>query len=316
MNWGDYAFQDNTTTGSLVPLANPYPSYLNWETVNKQELSNRAIYRFQPSDSSISVFMDGLGDAGPLTEPTDAFWIYQNSGESFRFTNSDRIHASEYATVATPDNELTIKLQSNKTSHQTILSFDDESAKNFESDRDALSPGFIQTNGIQVYTLAGTEKLMVNQLPDTVIMDLAVEAKTAGTYTLSIAHKTGFDFVVLEDLIWHKKIDLLKENYSFDYFTTDGAYPFKLYFEPWVLEPLNESDVEMYFYPESIVVNSRKQIKRAEITLFDLAGRVVEQFSPQNFFRFEQPVNLPTGHYILQLRSGDLVLNRKILVRR
>ncbi len=95
----------------------------------------------------------------------------------------------------------------------------------------------------------------------------------------------------------------------------NAHYPFKLYFTPWVLEPIEEADIQMYYYPEYLVVKSRKQVKQAEITFYDLAGRAVLEFNEQNFFHLEKPINIPAGHYIVQLRSGDLVMNEKILVR-
>ena len=148
------------------------------------------------------------------------------------------------------------------------------------------------------------------------MMDLSVKAKTDGTYKISIPSHTGFDFVVLEDLIWNKRIDLLKEDYSFDYFTSDDNYPFKLYFKPWALEPVEEADIDIYYYPENLVIRSRKQIEYAEITFYDLAGRVAYEFHEGNFFHIEKPISLPVGHYIVQLRSNDLVINRKVLVRK
>jgi len=72
-----------------------------------------------------------------------------------------------------------------------------------------------------------------------------------------------------------------------------------------------QQNFKQIHYPESIVVTSRKQIETAEITFFDLAGRVVEQYTVQNFFRFEKAIKLPTGHYIVQLRASDLVVNKK-----
>jgi len=147
------------------------------------------------------------------------------------------------------------------------------------------------------------------------MMDMSVHYNKDGQLTIKLQKNKDFDFVILEDLVWNKRINLLEENYTFDYFESDGDYPFKLYFEPWALESVNETDIEIYYYPESLVVRSRKQIEQAVISIYDLAGKTALQFDVEDFYYFEKPIQLPTGHYIVQFRNADLILNKKILVR-
>ncbi len=315
LNTGSLSFP--VSKSGLHPQPNPFAASLAWDRLSLPNLTHKALYRFNETDNCFSYYIDGLGNASALIRPLDVVFVHGEAGDMVDLADSQTIHEIDFQ----PDEDLqrkTLMIQSegDNVPDYTFIGFNANASSGYDKSFDAIKMDTATDTHPILFTIADSLWLAINQIPDTSMIDLAFKALKNGNYTLSIGGNEGFDFVVLEDLIWHKKIDLLKENYSFDYFTTDGAYPFKLYFEPWVLEPLNESDVEMYFYPESIVVNSRKQIERAEIILFDLAGRAVEQFNPQNFFRFEQPVSLPTGHYILQLRSGEFVLNRKILVRR
>lgn len=213
-------------------------------------------------------------------------------------------------------NLLVIKAAGSDGADQTQISFNPNATANYDKDYDALK--FIISSKVrpQIFTFGGDFMLSVNQLPDTGVMDLFVQAAIDGIFTLSVDKNVGFDFVVLEDLIWDTKIDLLNQDYPFEYFTTDEQYPFKLYFNKEALNPPSEGDIQIYYYPESIVVKSSKLIDFAYITFYDLAGRVALELEAKDFVYFEKPVILPVGHYIVQLRSADFTVNHKVLVRK
>jgi len=300
---------------AIYPLPNPYPSSINWNKVNLSNLSYKALYRFNASDSSFTSYLDGLGNASPLIQPLDEFWVYSQGDEQVLLDYSSQLHAIDFVEdVSLMKEKLVLQVSGASISDQTYIRFNEEASSDFDEEFDAFKFG--GSKALQIFTFGGDETFSINQLPDTAMMDLSVKAIADGTYKISIPSHTGFDFVVLEDLIWNKRIDLLKEDYSFDYFTSDGNYPFKLYFKPWALQPVEEADIDIYYYPESLVIRSRKQIEYAEITFYDLAGRVVYKFHEENFFYIEKPISLPVGHYIVQLRSNNLVINRKVLVRK
>lgn len=213
-------------------------------------------------------------------------------------------------------NILIIRAEGPGGSDQTKISFNHLATTGYDKDMDQLKIILANSRRPQIFTFADTFMISINLLPDTTMLDMALQVSDNGIYTVGIERNIGFDYLVLEDLIWEKKINLLEEDYSFEYFTSDGYYPFKLYFSDWALQPIEESDVEIYYYPESLVIRSKKQVDFAEINIFDLAGRKSLSFYEKNFFLVEKPISLPTGHYIVQLRSGDLVVNKKILVRR
>ena len=301
----------------LRAIPNPYAASLNWDALNLSNLSHKALYRFTEEDSSFVSYIDGLGSCAPLIQPLDVAWVYTEPNESVGLKNNDRIHAVEFeGSPFDTKNKLIIKATGEGGEDFTHIAFNSNTTASFDKEYDAFKIILSNIKRPAVFTYADTFKLSINQLPDTTMLDMAVLAGVNGSYTLSIDQNVGFDFVVLEDEILHTRTNLLEEDYSFDYFTSDGNYPFKLYFKDWVLQPLEESDVEIYYYPESIVVRSKKQVEVAEITFIDLAGRVAEQYVARNFFKFEQAVDLPSGHYVVQLRTSNLVVNKKILVRR
>lgn len=213
-------------------------------------------------------------------------------------------------------NILVIRAEGPGGSDQTKISFNPFATAGYDKDMDHLKIILANSRRPQIFTFADTFLISTNLLPDTSMLDMAIQVSDNGIYTVGIERNIGFDYLVLEDLIWEKKINLLEGDYSFEYFKSDGYYPFKLYFSEWAIQPIEESDIEIYYYPERLVVRSKKQVGSAEINIFDLAGRKSLTFKEKNFFFIEKPIPLPTGHYIVQLRSGELMVHKKILVRR
>ncbi|NPD85916.1 T9SS type A sorting domain-containing protein [Lentimicrobium sp. L6] len=298
----------------LYPLSNPYPSSFNWNKTQTTTLTHQACYFFNEEENTISATVDGIGNHPPFIRPLEVFWVYGNGEESIQIDQSALMHEQDFEEEIPNRKVLSLQVCGAKKTSETLIAFNDLASPDYDPQLDAFK--FIKNESYpHIFTKSDDELLMINQHPDTTMMNLFVQMGTDGNMNIKLSENHGFDFLVLEDLIWHTRTDLLEDDYQFDYFTSDGYYPFKLYFKSWVLEPLEEADIQMYYYPEYLVVKSRKQVKQADIIFYDLAGRVVLEFSEQNFFYIEKPIQIPAGHYIVQLRSGDLVINEKVLVR-
>jgi len=312
-NTNDFELQFNKS--GFQPIPNPYTASLSWDAFDLDNLSNKALYRFNESDSSFSSYIDELGITSPLIQPLDVVWVYAEPGESVYFNYDKIIHASNFKPNNDPyKNKLALKVKGNGGEDEMHISFNQQATPFFDKEYDALKSFISAQNGPSIFCWADTLKLSVNQLPDTTMLDFAVYAGVEGDFNISISENVNFDFVYLEDLILGTKTNLMDEDYNFQYFLSDGNYPFKLYFKPWVIEPLEETDIEMYFYLDRLVVSSRKQIDYANIKFYDMSGKVAFEFDEQNFFQFEKLVNISGGHYIVQLRSGDVVSNLKVFV--
>ncbi len=300
---------------TLYPLPNPYPSSINWNKVNLSSLTHKAFYYFNEKDSSFSAYVDGLGTHSSLIRPLDAFWVWSSGAEGVQLDQTAKVHEAEFDYESNNKTFVSLQVVGAKGQDETIIGFNEQASFEFDPEFDAFK--FVKTTqqAPHIFTKADENLLSVNQLPDTAALDLFVLAGYNGRFNIHLDEKNNIDFLVLEDLIWNTRTDLLQDDYSFDYFESDGQYPFKLYFEPWALEPLEDVDINMYYYPEFLVVNSRKQVDYAEITFYDLAGRAALEFQESHFIHLQKAINLPGGHYIVQFRSGEVVLNRKVLVR-
>ena len=299
----------------LQPIPNPYTASLNWDEINLSGLSHKAHYRFIEEDSTFNSYVDGLGNGSPLIQPLDVVWVYAEPNENVEMETEKLMHAYNFnPNEDTPENKLVLKASGAGGDDFTYISFNPNATAGLDKEYDAFKYILSVNKRPSIFTYADTNKLSINQLPDTTMLDLGVSVGLEGMYSISIDEALNFDFVVLEDLILHTKTDLLKEDYNFKYFTSDGNYPFRLYFKKWAQEPLNESDIDMYFYLDKLVLSSRKQIEKADIVIYDLVGRAVLEFQEQDFFYFEEKVDIPAGHYVVQVRSNDFVKNLKIFV--
>lgn len=298
----------------LYPLPNPYPSTINWNKAQHTSLTHQACYFYNEKDSSFSAAVDGIGNHPPIIRPLEVFWVYGNGEESIQLDASAQLHEQLYEEEISNKKFLSLQVSRASKVDETVIAFNKLASYDYDPQYDAFK--FIQNHTYpHIFTKSEDDLLMINQVPDTTMMDLFVQMGEGGRLKIKLNENHGFEYLVLEDLIWNTRTDLLENDYQFDYFTSDGHYPFKLYFKPWILEPIDESDIQMYYYPEYLVIKSRKQVKQAEIIFYDLAGRAVLEFNEQNFFHLEKPISIPAGHYIVQFRSGDLVVNEKILVR-
>jgi len=301
----------------MYPIPNPYAASLDWTQLDLSQLENKALYRFNIEDSTYSAFVDGMGWESPLIQPLDVVWVYSGGNESIALKSADRFHASmKDLEIEKPLNELIISVNREGLKDQAIISFNPLASSEFDGEYDAIKQYLSKSEKPNIFTKTSDKILSINQLPDTSMMDLFVESGNNGNYTISVDKHQGFDFLVLEDLIWNKRIDLLEQDYNFDYFVSDGHYPFKLYFSEWAMQAVADEDVQIYYYPESIYVRSSKQIDDAQILFYDLAGRVVLELQAHDFHYFEKHIDLVGGHYIVQLKTGDLVVNRMIWVQR
>lgn len=315
LNLSDIQLQNSNTNTGFFPFSNPFPSSLDLRKLNVTNQEHQAIYTYDVNSKSYSAYIDGIGDLD-LLEPLESFYIYSEGFESFNLMAEHRVHKIHVSEDSIANSGvLDFQLLSDEHIDHAMIRFKQNSSAEYEGEYDALKIIDMEAIGPHIFTIASGEKIQINQLPDTSMMSLFVNSSEDGEFSIHVNEDEALDFLVLEDLIWRKRIDLLKQDYSFEYFTSDGDYPFRLYFNQWGIDPVSEEDVQIYYYLESIVVKSKKQIERTEIVFYDLVGREALVLMAQDFHHFKQAIQLPAGHYVVQLRTGDLISNTKILVR-
>jgi len=170
-------------------IGNPYPSYLNVLSVlnANASLEKTVWYRTQSTGTSPTYYFEtvnttsgvGTNDAGTgmvtgSIPPMQAFWIKTNAGTTVTFTNAMRSHAGNVTTSdgtvpTTPlkaravASQQLVRLQiSNGTNNDETVIYSDPNAQNGFDVYD--SPKMSNVNPLipEIYTTAGTEKLVIN----------------------------------------------------------------------------------------------------------------------------------------------------------
>jgi len=229
----DLTRQGSTKAGFNL-IANPYPSYLNVLGVLNANinLEKTVWYRTQSAGTTPTYYFEtvntasgiGTNDSGTGTvtgyiPPLQAFWVRTNANTTLTFDNTMRYHAGSVATDAGSVPTTVMKAPSGKNSINSLLRlqvsnginndeavvyFNENAANGFD---DYDSPKLSNNNVAipEIYTLAGTEQLVINgmnSIPLNEEISLGFVPGTATSFSLKATELTNFDAdtqIVLKD---------------------------------------------------------------------------------------------------------------------
>jgi len=243
LNTGNKTISGLTSTATAKTgfnlVGNPYPSYVKWSEVEKTNVGETMWYRTH--DGSAYKFytyhpVDGAGGIGvPSTvtnyiPPMQAFWVKVNASQtgSLQFLNSSRDHQDGAGSVfrapkATSSELKLLRLQVSNTtnSDETVLYFNTNASDNL----DAYDSQKMFNNNAsipEIYTQAGTEKLVINGLSEVKYdTEIPLGFVTGQTNSFSIKATELRNFESGTRVILRDKVDVV------DYeLNGDNAYTF------------------------------------------------------------------------------------------
>lgn len=204
LNTGTQTISGLTSGGATFTgfnlVGNPYPSYLNWSTASKTNVSTSIWYRSKSTGSyqfqTYNVAGPGIGVNGGtnLIPSMQAFWVKVTSGTgSIEFVNNDRTHLNQ--SVATnrlkapaADTRTIVRLQvaSQTNADETVIYTDNDALNSFDTfDSNKM---FNNDESVpEIFTVVGTEKLAINgfgNLSANQEMALGFKTTTANTFTI------------------------------------------------------------------------------------------------------------------------------------
>ncbi len=195
-------------------VGNPYPSYLDWDQVDKNNLlttmwyrtiNNANAYIFDTYNSTAHLgTSNGIKRITNLIPPMQAFWVRVNEGQTqavLSVDNSKRVH-SDYGNNTLKAKELTnlnqqvLHLQvSNGTNTDETIIYSNPAASNVYDDYD--SPKMFNNSAIAavIYTVSANEQLAINGLSnipyDTEIL-LGFSTTVSGNFSIKASEITNF----------------------------------------------------------------------------------------------------------------------------
>lgn len=325
MQHGNVSIQiTRENTGSLAGfnlLGNPYPSYLDWESVYYASTNvSPTIYVWDEDKSQYATYdanlQMGTFDKTQYLAPGQGFFVKCNnaSGGNVVFDDNARCHKSSTEVPFRGENiimkinvegavsgidELIMKLNCPETAG---------ALKMISMSENAPYLSYEYENEDYVMICLG-EELSKDSLP----FKFKAGQNDDFIMTFDIQNFEG-DFLELEDLLTGEKVDLLSQNhYNFAGAPNDVAQRFRINFkEALGVEGINER--ELFVYSNGDMVSIYGIQGRSQIRIYDVRGILLsEKTSGENNVELNIS-NYKSGLYIIQVSDETGVFTKKIIV--
>jgi len=237
------------------------------------------------------------------------------SNGTLNFTNAMRGHAIQGTTTplkAPAANSLPLlrmALSNGSTSDETVIALHENASANFDQyDSEKMS----NTGTSEVFTLAGTQELTINALPDSEsskLIPLGIRPANAGSLNLSVSELKNLDNmqIILHDNVLKTETQLsLNESHNF---TTDGTATnnrFSIEFRaPGMttgLDNSNFADFNITVYSGKIQIQSPAMANGELIRVYSSNGqRIIEQTAEGNNTIIDH--KLSSGIYFVKVNN-------------
>jgi len=319
-------------------LGNPYPSPADWLAVNGWDKSdiNDAKYIWDGSNDIYTIFIGGSAPYGlnggtRFIPSNQGFWV-QSVVASGTVSIDNRVRVGEitgtpdYYKLDPPDYPLvSLGTRGNDRSDEVVIRFISGTTGGFDRNFDAMKLFSFIGKVPQLSIHSGSQDFALNTLPgicDNLEIIIDFRCREEGHYTLELNEKTSLPpgiGLYLKDIKEKRVVNLLEDPvYHFNHEMPASRDRFRLYFNPSE-DIINNITAESYFSvysnAQSITIFKNTSLDiSADIFIYSMTGQPVWQGRLENEEKLALAVNLPSGYYILSIRSTEYLLNYKILV--
>jgi hypothetical protein len=293
-------------------VGNPYPSYLNFDLVstNSPNLYPTMWYRTKLVDNSAYVFDTynafvpvGTSNSGltitNLIPPVQSFWVKVLDGLSsgiLGVNNTMRSHADVVTNrlkakgqVNSTQQLLRLQVSNGNYSDQAIVVFDGRATNALDKyDSEKMENNL--TNVPEIYTLAGSEQLVINCMNNINSVEELPLGFTSGeknVFTIKAMNISNFDpavKIILKDKVLNTEKELVVGNdYSFSSDAISTSTRFSILFKTTAvitdLIPTNGSESETLFVFKNqnnqITIHRNDPIGEGIVTVFNATGQKI-----------------------------------------
>ncbi|MDD4375044.1 MAG: T9SS type A sorting domain-containing protein [Bacteroidales bacterium] len=334
MNNGDFTVAaENIDAGNVKLIPNPYPSAIDWETVDLTGTGlNPTIWLFNSNTGNYESYNDGAGLGQQYIPVGQAVFVEAASADpSLTFTNAHRTHNQGNGFYKSGDelakDLLKIAVSANNSSDATFIRFREQANNAYNGFDDATKlKGF--SGAPQLFTHATDGKaLSINTLAtsqETVIVPVSFELDASGEAVLSFEYLETFEpevEIYLEDLLTDQMINIRETgHYTFSHEVENDPLRFNLHFMGvTAVQDLRASENhfkvwtnenQLYILPTDKLTEGSLQIE-----LFDVSGRLIQSVDKQ----VQKPVILSLPDYdgimLVRIQNEKLVQTQKIFIR-
>lgn len=329
-----------STSAGFNLVGNPYPSYLNWtETLANSancsttiwyRTNSAGVYSFQTYNAS-----SGIGVPSTTSEyipPMQAFWVRTSvDGSTLAINNSARSHGDGSSNLlkksagAVKITGQLVRLQvSNGSNTDETVIYSNPNADNGFDNYDSPKMLANNVNVPEIFTMSGTEKLVINgmkTITENTEIPVGFATGTSNKFTLVATELKNLEsgtHIILKDNLLNKENELtegITYNFSSDV-TTPGTGRFSLIFRTTEsttgISENNLLDKQVFVNSENMIVIATS--KKCNYTIYNSIGQKVnEGFTSGN------PTIVPgkykPGIYIVKLSGDSLNYSSKVIIK-
>ncbi len=336
INTGNYTYTllhsgTNPENLNFNLIGNPYPSSIDWDLISIPTGMDNAISMLKP-DGQYAYYANRISINGgsQMIAPGQGFWVRVTPGTAsstvvdLTLTNAARSHSAKddyFKSANASNNEYQFSMfaTNDKVTDETVLVFNNATLPQFDGDFDAMKFLAYERNIPNIYFIgANEEKLAIDTRPETPEVNVGFSMnESARNVKISIKEAPNFAGIILEDLFNGNKVDLLKDDYVFDYATTDNANRFKLHFSFLGTEDVATAAEELKIFTNEsdLIIKSKESLVNSSVQVYDIQGRMVYSTDLQSATYQRIPLSLGTGNYIVKLIGAKKVTSQKVFLK-
>ena len=328
-------------------VGNPYPSYLNWNTVTKTNLASNTMwyrtkvsgtyyfYTYNSVDGAAGIGISVPADVTNLIPPMQAFWVRAaGSGASLTFHNTDRAHKDvtnnllrTKAQISSTMQLVRLQVSNGVNSDETVIYTNPNASNSFD---DYDSPKMTNANAAipEIYTTVSNENLVINgmnSIPYDTEIPLGFTTGQAGSnFSIKASQLANFDSgtqLILKDYLDPNNpvIADLSDGSAYTFSsgitsnnTTRFAVIFKAPSVATVINSKSNSNVWISTRNGKIMINGTLG-SGAKLEVFNAIGQKVisKNLTKSNV---QQNNTLATGAYLVKLTNEGKSVIKKIII--
>ena len=274
-------------------VGNPYPSYLNWASTDIVKTNLRSTIWYRTFNGTDMIFLTndgsfGTGTSSAYIPPMQAFWVRvdaDNTPATLKFVNSARSHQDQ--SIATNrlrapkvNTAQVVRLQVSNgiNTDESIIVADPTALDGFDS-YDSQKMSNANVNIPEIYTLAGSEELVINHMNNLSVnkeLPLGFRTGASNAFCIKASQVSNLDAgmkVILKDNVLNTEQDITDGTpYNFSSDVTNSSSRFTIVFRTASIatgiNPAENNSENLFVYKNAanqIVVNREKSLDQQGI---------------------------------------------------
>ncbi|MCD4794206.1 MAG: S8 family serine peptidase [Bacteroidales bacterium] len=315
-------------------LSNPHPSVIDWESMNRIDITSTVYYYDDGSNNYAYYPVGGPGvNGGTQYIPSgQGFFVKSNDGVDggiLTIPNSAKVHHDESfrKTVKIYDNLLKLRMDYSGYSDETLVMFKDNATIAFDDQFDAYKRFSWNDDVIQIYTFNPgiNTDFAINTVfgNDEIVIPLAFKVNTGDVFTI---YSNEFNFDEYSVFLYDTEEDIYTElslgkTYSFN--SEPGTFTdrFELIFEKSAVSVPQAFNTSVVLYPNPntglfyLTVGNKASDFNVEIT--NVTGQIIYKNTFENNLTTEINMNShSSGVYFVKIKFSDnSEINKKIILK-